>query len=69
MHATVEKSSRENFVGLFKGKINMSDDFNDPIDDMREYMDSSAKKELEVASTTSMGFWDNDIDDEVWNNA
>ncbi|CCQ93815.1 conserved hypothetical protein [[Clostridium] ultunense Esp] len=25
-------------------------------------------KELEDASKSSMGFWDNDIDDEVWNN-
>ena len=25
-------------------------------------------KELEQASISSMDFWDNDIDDEVWNN-
>jgi len=25
-------------------------------------------KNLEVASESSMDFWDNDIDDEVWNN-
>jgi len=25
-------------------------------------------KELMYASESSMGFWDNDIDDEVWNN-
>lgn len=25
-------------------------------------------KELEEASKSSMEFWDNDIDDEVWNN-
>ena len=25
-------------------------------------------KELEEASKSSMDFWDNDIDDEVWNN-
>ena len=28
----------------------------------------SAFKELEQASVSSMDFWDNDIDDEVWNN-
>lgn len=26
-------------------------------------------KELQNASSSSMEFWDNDIDDEVWNNA
>jgi len=26
-------------------------------------------KNLEVASQSSLAFWDNDIDDEVWNNA
>lgn len=26
-------------------------------------------KDLETASESSMGFWDNDIDDETWNNA
>ncbi len=26
-------------------------------------------KDLEIASQTSCDFWDNDIDDEVWNNA
>ena len=26
-------------------------------------------KDLEEASVTSMNFWDNPIDDEVWNNA
>lgn len=26
-------------------------------------------RELEDASNTSMEFWNNDIDDEVWNNA
>lgn len=26
-------------------------------------------KDLEIASQTSCEFWDNDIDDEVWNNA
>ncbi len=26
-------------------------------------------KELEEASKSSMDFWNNDIDDEVWNNA
>jgi hypothetical protein len=25
-------------------------------------------KELEMASVSSMDFWDNDIDDETWNN-
>ncbi len=25
-------------------------------------------KELETASNSSLDFWDNDIDDEVWNN-
>lgn len=26
-------------------------------------------KDLEIASESSMEFWDNDIDDEIWNNA
>lgn len=26
-------------------------------------------KDLEIASQTSCDFWENDIDDEVWNNA
>ena len=26
-------------------------------------------KDLELASESSLDFWDNDIDDEVWNNA
>ena len=30
---------------------------------------SSVFKELEHASASSMDFWDNPIDDEVWNNA
>ncbi len=25
-------------------------------------------KDLELASETSLGFWDNDIDDRIWNN-
>jgi len=25
-------------------------------------------KDLELASETSLGFWNNDIDDKVWNN-
>ncbi|NLV15962.1 MAG: DUF2281 domain-containing protein [Syntrophomonadaceae bacterium] len=30
---------------------------------------ATAFKDLEIASQTSCDFWENDIDDEVWNNA
>jgi len=30
--------------------------------------DNQVFKDLESASESSMDFWDNDIDDEVWNN-
>lgn len=30
--------------------------------------DSEVFKDLELASQSSIEFWDNDIDDEVWNN-
>ena len=33
------KTSRADFIGLFEGKIRMADDFNEPIEDMKEYME------------------------------
>ena len=33
------KHPRSNFIGLFEGKIEMADDFNEPIEDMKEYME------------------------------
>ena len=33
-----KKSPRANFIGLFEGKIRMADDFNEPIEEMMEYM-------------------------------
>ena len=32
------KQPRSTIRGLFRGKVRMSKDFNDPIEDMREYM-------------------------------
>ena len=34
-----KKHSRSDFIGLFEGKIKMADDFNEPIEDMMEYME------------------------------
>lgn len=31
-------SPRANFIGMFEGKIKMTDDFNEPIEEMKEYM-------------------------------
>lgn len=40
--------------------------------DFAEYLkskrDKSVSEGLTKASESSLGFWDNDIDDEVWNN-
>ena len=44
----------------------------DKILDFAEYLkakrDKSASEDLTKASESSLDFWDNDIDDEVWNN-
>jgi hypothetical protein len=44
----------------------------DKILDFAEYLkakrDKSMSEDLTKASESSLGFWDNDIDDEVWNN-
>lgn len=44
----------------------------DKILDFAEYLksktDKSITEDLSKASETSLSFWDNDIDDEVWNN-
>ncbi|SFE00031.1 Protein of unknown function [Lentibacillus persicus] len=44
----------------------------DKILDFAEYLkskrDKSVSEDLTKASESSLGFWDNDIDDEVWNN-
>ena len=34
-----KKKPRSNFIGLFEGKIRMSDDFNEPLEEMKEYME------------------------------
>ncbi|CAM3042545.1 DUF2281 domain-containing protein [Filibacter tadaridae] len=43
----------------------------DKILDFAEYLkakrDKSVSQDLTKASESSLGFWDNDIDDEVWN--
>jgi len=43
----------------------------DKILDFAEYLkaerDKSVSDDLAKASESSLGFWDNDIDDEVWN--
>ena len=33
------KTRRKRKAGLLKGKIMMSDDFNDPLDEMKDYME------------------------------
>ena len=38
------------------------------IDFMKRKRQQSAFKDLELASETSLGFWDNERDDEAWNN-
>jgi len=44
----------------------------DKILDYAEYLrakrDKSVSEDLTKASESSLGFWDNDMDDEVWNN-
>ena len=44
----------------------------DKILDFAEYLkakrDKSVSEDLTKASESSLDFWDNDIDDEVWNN-
>ncbi len=35
---------------------------------LKEKKDKKVFKDLEVASESSMDFWDNEVDDEVWNN-
>ena len=34
-----KKMPRSNFIGLFEGKIRMSDDFNEPLEEIKEYME------------------------------
>ncbi len=34
-----EKNLKKRKAGLLKGKIELSDDFNDPLDEMKEYME------------------------------
>jgi len=34
-----KKQSRRNLCGMMKGKISMRDDFNEPLEDFREYME------------------------------
>ncbi len=38
------------------------------VDFMKRKRQQSAFKDLEQASETSLGFWDNERDDEAWNN-
>ena len=38
------------------------------IDFMKRKRQQSVFKDLELASETSLGFWDNERDDEAWNN-
>lgn len=35
---------------------------------LKEKRDKSVSEDLTKASESSLGFWDNDIDDEIWNN-
>jgi hypothetical protein len=35
----LKKRPRLDFIGLFEGKISMSDDFDEPIEEMKEYME------------------------------
>ena len=37
--AMPSKTSRESFFGCMKGKIWMSDDFDEPLEEMKEYME------------------------------
>ncbi|MCL2223471.1 MAG: DUF2281 domain-containing protein [Defluviitaleaceae bacterium] len=37
--ADTKKRSRSEFIGSWKDKIWMSDDFNEPLDEMKEYME------------------------------
>ena len=34
----IKGKSRKDLLGKYKGKISMSDDFNEPLEDFREYM-------------------------------
>jgi predicted DNA-binding antitoxin AbrB/MazE fold protein len=34
-----KKRPRSEFIGLFEGKVWMSDDFNEPLEEMKEYME------------------------------
>jgi len=34
----IKGKSRKNLLGKYEGKISMSDDFNEPLEDFREYM-------------------------------
>ncbi len=38
------------------------------VDFMKRKRQQSSFKDLELASETSLGFWDNERDDEAWNN-
>ena len=38
------------------------------VDFMKRKRQQSVFKDLELASETSLGFWDNERDDEAWNN-
>ena len=40
----------------------------DFIDFLKNKKENQVYKDLELASESSMDFWDNDIDDKVWNN-
>lgn len=38
MKAATRKAKKERELGKYKGKIKMSEDFNAPLDDFKEYM-------------------------------
>ena len=35
---TVKKGKQKIILGMLEGKINLPDDFNDPLDDLKDYM-------------------------------
>lgn len=62
-------NARERLLKIIE---NIPDQEVDKILDFAEYLEAKQEKKLSEdltkASESSLDFWDNDIDDEVWNN-
>ena len=46
------KRSISEFIGLFEGKVWMSDDFDEPLEEMREYMEFILKLSPKMRAKT-----------------